>query len=161
MLFSSVFNYYMGTELERLYDNDRKQKHNLIFAILVNLGILVFFKYYGFLLNTIGGIAGIEIPHPELSLPIGLSFYTFRNLSYLFDIYMSKIYAQRSFLTFAVYSTMFPYTSAGPIVRYADIEEQLNRLLSQYHPFRDRSGIFHQRSGKKGSARDNLSALYS
>lgn len=48
MLFSSVFNYYMGTELERLYDNDRKQKHNLIFAILVNLGILVFFKYYGF-----------------------------------------------------------------------------------------------------------------
>ena len=44
MLFSSVFNYYMGTELERLYDNDRKQKHNLIFAILVNLGILVFFK---------------------------------------------------------------------------------------------------------------------
>lgn len=127
MLFSSVFNYYMGTELERLYDNDRKQKHNLIFAILVNLGILVFFKYYGFLLNTIGGIAGIEIPHPELSLPIGLSFYTFRNLSYLFDIYMSKIYAQRSFLTFAVYSTMFPYTSAGPIVRYADIEEQLNR----------------------------------
>ena len=153
MLFSSVFNYYMGTELERLYDNDRKQKHNLIFAILVNLGILVFFKYYGFLLNTIGGIAGIEIPHPELSLPIGLSFYTFRNLSYLFDIYMSKIYAQRSFLTFAVYSTMFPYTSAGPIVRYADIEEQLNPPLSQYHPFRDRSGIFHQRSGKKGSAR--------
>ena len=61
MLFSSVFNYYMGTELERLYDNDRKQKHNLIFAILGNLGILVFFKYYGFLLNTIGGIAGISL----------------------------------------------------------------------------------------------------
>ena len=120
MLFSSVFNYYMGAELERLYYDDRKQKINLIFSIIVNLGILVFFKYYGFLLNTIGGITGIHIPHPELSLPIGLSFYTFRNLSYLFDIYLSKVNAQRNFLTFAVYSTMFPYTSAGPIVRYAE-----------------------------------------
>ena len=84
MLFSSIFNYYMGTELERLYYDDRKQKINLIFSIIINLAVLVFFKYYGFLLNTIGGIIGIHIPHPELSLPIGLSFYTFRNLSYLF-----------------------------------------------------------------------------
>ena len=161
MLFSSVFNYYMGTELERLYDNDRKQKHNLIFAILVNLGILVFFKYYGFLLNTIGGIAGIEIPHPELSLPIGLSFYTFRNLSYLFDIYMSKIYAQRSFLTFAVYSTMFPYTSAGPIVRYADIEEQLNRRSVNITRFGIGAEFFIKGLAKKVLLADNLSALYS
>ena len=108
MLFSSIFNYYMGTELERLYYDDRKQKINLIFSIIINLAVLVFFKYYGFLLNTIGGIIGIHIPHPELSLPIGLSFYTFRNLSYLFDIYLSKVSAQRNFLTFAVYSTMFP-----------------------------------------------------
>ena len=161
MLFSSVFNYYMGTELERLYDNDRKQKHNLIFAILVNLGILVFFKYYGFLLNTIGGIAGIEIPHPELSLPIGLSFYTFRNLSYLFDIYMSKIYAQRSFLTFAVYSTMFPSTSAGPIVRYADIEEQLNRRSVNITRFGIGAEFFIKGLAKKVLLADNLSALYS
>ena len=98
MLFSSVFNYYMGTELERLYYDDKKQKLNLVFAIIINLGILVFFKYYGFLLDTFGGITGIHISHPELSLPIGLSFYTFRNLSYLFDIYISKITAQQNFL---------------------------------------------------------------
>lgn len=54
MLFSSVFNYYMGTELERLYYDDKKQKLNLVFAIIINLGILVFFKYYGFLLDTFG-----------------------------------------------------------------------------------------------------------
>ena len=64
MLFSSIFNYYMGTELERLYYDDRKQKINLIFSIIINLAVLVFFKYYGFLLNTIGGIIGIHIPHP-------------------------------------------------------------------------------------------------
>ena len=127
MLFSSIFNYYMGAELERLYYDEKRQKLNLVFAVIVNLGILVFFKYYGFLLNTIGGITGLHIPHPELSLPIGLSFYTFRNLSYLFDVYLSKISAQHNFLTFATYSTMFPYTSAGPIVRYTDIQKQLNR----------------------------------
>ena len=160
MLFSSVFNYYMGTELERLYYDDRKQKINLIFSIIVNLGILVFFKYYGFLLNTIGGITGIHIPHPELSLPIGLSFYTFRNLSYLFDIYLSKVNAQRNFLTFAVYSTMFPYTSAGPIVRYADIEEQLDKRTINISKFGIGAELFVKGLAKKVILADNLSALY-
>lgn len=161
MLFSSIFNYYMGTELERLYYDDRKQKINLVFSIVVNLAILVFFKYYGFLLNTIGGITGIHIPHPELSLPIGLSFYTFRNLSYLFDIYLSKINAQRNFLTFAVYSTMFPYTSAGPIIRYADIEEQLKQRTISISKFGIGAELFVKGLAKKVLLADNLSVLYS
>ena len=160
MLFSSIFNYYMGTELERLYDNDRKQKRNLIFAVIVNLGILVFFKYYGFLLNTIKGLTGVQISYPELALPVGLSFYTFRNLSYLFDIYMSKIYAQRNFLTFAVYSTMFPYTSAGPIVRYADISSQLKRRPTNIVRFGIGTEFFIKGLAKKVLLADNLSSLY-
>ena len=161
MLFSSIFNYYMGTELERLYYDDRKQKINLIFSIIINLAVLVFFKYYGFLLNTIGGIIGIHIPHPELSLPIGLSFYTFRNLSYLFDIYLSKVSAQRNFLTFAVYSTMFPYTSAGPIVRYTDIETQLKQRTINISKFGTGAERFVKGLAKKVLLADNLSVLYS
>lgn len=161
MLFSSIFNYYMGTELERLYYDDRKQKINLIFSIIINLAVLVFFKYYGFLLNTIGGIIGIHIPHPELSLPIGLSFYTFRNLSYLFDIYLSKVSAQRNFLTFAVYSTMFPYTSAGPIVRYTDIETQLKQRTINISKFGIGAELFVKGLAKKVLLADNLSVLYS
>ena len=161
MLFSSIFNYYMGTELERLYYDDRKQKINLIFSIIINLAVLVFFKYYGFLLNTIGGIIGIHIPHPELSLPIGLSFYTFRNLSYLFDIYLSKVSAQRNFLTFAVYSTMFPYTSAGPIVRYTDIETQLKQRTINISRFGIGAELFVKGLAKKVLLADNLSVLYS
>lgn len=157
MLFSSIFNYYMGTELERLYYDDRKQKINLIFSIIINLAVLVFFKYYGFLLNTIGGIIGIHIPHPELSLPIGLSFYTFRNLSYLFDIYLSKVSAQRNFLTFAVYSTMFPYTSAGPIVRYTDIETQLKQRTINISKFGTGAELFVKGLAKKVLLADNLS----
>ena len=160
MLFSSIFNYYMGAELERLYYDEKRQKLNLVFAVIVNLGILVFFKYYGFLLNTIGGITGLHIPHPELSLPIGLSFYTFRNLSYLFDVYLSKISAQHNFLTFATYCTMFPYTSAGPIVRYADIPEQLNRRSINITRFGMGSELFIKGLAKKVILADNLSALY-
>ena len=160
MLFSSIFNYYMGTELERLYYDDRKQKINLIFSIIINLAVLVFFKYYGFLLNTIGGIIGIHIPHPELSLPIGLSFYTFRNLSYLL-ILLSKVSAQRNFLTFAVYSTMFPYTSAGPIVRYTDIETQLKQRTINISKFGIGAELFVKGLAKKVLLADNLSVLYS
>ena len=160
ILFSSVFNYYMGTELERLYYDDKKQKLNLVFAIIINLGILVFFKYYGFLLDTFGGITGIHISHPELSLPIGLSFYTFRNLSYLFDIYISKITAQQNFLTFATYSTMFPYTAAGPIIRYADIQEQLERRSVNISRFGAGAELFIKGLAKKVLLADNLSALY-
>ena len=151
MLFSSIFNYYMGTELERLYYDDRKQKINLIFSIIINLAVLVFFKYYGFLLNTIGGIIGIHIPHPELSLPIGLSFYTFRNLSYLFDIYLSKVSAQRNFLTFSVYSTMFPYTcrTNRTIYGYRDAAEA---AYHQYLQIRYRCRAFCQRSCKESSS---------
>lgn len=160
MLFSSIFNYYMGAELERLYYDEKRQKLNLVFAVIVNLGILVFFKYYGFLLNTIGGITGLHIPHPELSLPIGLSFYTFRNLSYLFDVYLSKISAQHNFLTFATYSTMFPYTSAGPIVRYTDIQEQLNKRSINITRFGMGAELFIKGLAKKVILADNLSALY-
>ena len=160
ILFSSIFNYYMGAELERLYYDEKRQKLSLVFAVIVNLGILVFFKYYGFLLNTIGGITGLHIPHPELSLPIGLSFYTFRNLSYLFDVYLSKISAQHNFLTFATYSTMFPYTSAGPIVRYTDIQEQLNRRSINITRFGMGAELFIKGLAKKVILADNLSALY-
>lgn len=160
MLFSSVFNYYMGRELDRLTDDPRSRKRNLIFAIIVNLGILMFFKYYGMLMGSVNGLFGLDLPYPELSLPIGLSFYTFRNLSYLFDIYMEKIPAQRSFLLFAVYSTMFPYTAAGPIVRYADIESQLRARTVTLSRLGVGAELFVKGLVKKVLLADNLSALY-
>lgn len=74
MLFSSVFNYYMGTELERLYYDDKKQKLNLVFAIIINLGILVFFKYYGFLLDTFGGFQAFIFPIRNFLCQSGFPF---------------------------------------------------------------------------------------
>ena len=151
MLFSSIFNYYMGTELERLYYDDRKQKINLIFSIIINLAVLVFFKYYGFLLNTIGGIIGIHIPHPELSLPIGLSFYTFRNLSYLFDIYLSKVSAAKFPDLFRIQHNVSLYLcrTNRTIYGYRDAAEA---AYHQYLQIRYRCRAFCQRSCKESSS---------
>ena len=124
LIFSAFFNYFMGLDIDKAqYDDVAKRR--LIFGVIINLLILCFFKYWGFFLDTISGITGISIAHPVLSLPIGLSFYTFKNISYLADVYSQKFQAQESFLTYLVYSTMFPHMAAGPIVRYGDIEEAL------------------------------------
>lgn len=160
MLFSGIFNYYMAMELENPDYSHRARRGNLIFTIVVNIGILVFFKYFGFLLDSIGSIIRVSIPHPELSLPIGLSFYTFKNLSYIFDVYMGKIGAQRNILTFAVYSTMFPHMTAGPIVRYADIEEQLTKRPISIAKFGIGAELFIKGLAKKVLLADNLAALF-
>lgn len=161
MLFSAGFNYFMGMDLEDAGNHSSSRKHSLIFTIIINLAILCFFKYYGFLLDTIGGLFGISISHPELSLPIGLSFYTFKNLSYVFDIYQGKIKAQRNPVTFAVYSTMFPHMAAGPIVRYADIEEQLLKRNISLAKFGIGAEYFIKGLSKKVLLADNLSVIYS
>ena len=159
MLFSAFFNYYIGLDLASTVGRTKK-KHTLIFAIIINVGILCFFKYYGFLLETIGSITGLFIPHPELGLPIGISFYTFKNLSYIFDVYSGKISPQKNFLTFGVYSTMFPHMAAGPIVRYSDIEDQLKKRTVSLYKLGLGAECFLKGLVKKVIIADNLALIF-
>ena len=124
MVLSILFNYYAGREIEKEH-----KKSSLVFAIIINILILGYFKYSGFLIDTINSIFGTSIRNRELALPIGISFYTFQAMSYLIDVYRRNSRAQKSILPFAVYITMFPQLIAGPIVRYEDIEEQLESRL--------------------------------
>ena len=124
MLFSVGFNYVTGLELDSETDPTRK-RWALISSIVVNLLLLGFFKYCGFLVETINGITPLNLPVPELALPIGISFYTFQALSYIIDVYLGKVSAQKSLLKFGVYLSLFPQLVAGPIVKYSDIAEQL------------------------------------
>ena len=91
MVFSAGFNYYMGMDIDDA-ETEPSRKGRLIFAVIINLLILCFFKYYGFLLDNISSLTGVSIAHPELDLPIGISFYTFKNLSYIFDVYTVIIF---------------------------------------------------------------------
>lgn len=125
MILSILFNYVMGKDISERQDNLDKKKQSLIFAVVVNLLILGFFKYYGFLMDTINAIFPFKITYRQLPLPVGISFYTFQALSYVVDVYKGEVKSQKNLLQFALYIAMFPQLIAGPIVRYIDIEAQL------------------------------------
>ncbi|MBQ3558144.1 MAG: MBOAT family protein [Agathobacter sp.] len=131
MLYSILLNYVCGLMMDKYSD---MRKHILIFGVCINLFMLGFFKYAGFLtesLNSVLGTFGISIPQREIALPIGISFYTFQALSYLIDLYREKFPVQKNIINFALYITMFPQLIAGPIVRYESIEKELkHRIIS-------------------------------
>ena len=87
--------------------------------------VYLFFKYEGFVLDTLNGILPVHISYHALPLPIGISFYTFQILSYIIDVYRENVKVQTNLPNFALYVTMFPQLIAGPIVQYADVDEQL------------------------------------
>lgn len=126
MVFSILFNYISGLDIARNLGDKEKAWKSLRFNIVVNLCILGFFKYEGFVLGSINAVLPVDIPYRELPLPIGISFYTFQILSYIIDVYRGDVKVQKNLLDFAVYVTMFPQLIAGPIVQYADIDRQLH-----------------------------------
>ena len=112
-------------------NHPKYKKQVLVFTIILNLFIIGFFKYYGFLMENFNALTGLNIPIRKLALPIGISFYTFQALSYDIDLYRGKFPVQKYFVAFAAYITMFPQLIAGPIVRYEDVAKQMmKRKLS-------------------------------
>ena len=98
----------------------------LILTLVLSLGTLVFFKYTGFLVENLPFLQNSALAELKPVLPIGISFYTFQALSYIIDVYRGDVKAQRSWFNFAMYISMFPQLIAGPIVRYSDVENQLD-----------------------------------
>ncbi len=168
MLFSIVFNYFSGIQIGdfRKQHDPYRQKISFIITIVVNIAVLGFFKYYGFLLTNLNAILPFDIPYRELSLPIGISFYTFQILSYIIDVYRDRVPVQQNFITFGTYVTMFPQLIAGPIVRYADIDKQLKHRVLSFEKFGQGVTWFILGLGKKvllankiGEAYDAIAAL--
>lgn len=127
MMLSILMNYFCGLDIDGKREYPRSARRSLIFAVTANLLVLAFFKYYGLIMETLNAVLPVEIPYRVLSLPIGISFYTFQALSYVIDVYKGKVRAQKKFTYFALYICMFPQLIAGPIVRYVDIDEQLKQ----------------------------------
>ena len=121
MLLCILINYGAGRLMERADKNEKRRKLIMILAVVFSLGLLGVFKYSGFF----AGIFGLDIQTP--ALPIGISFYTFQSMSYCIDLYRRSIGVQKSIVDFGAYVTMFPQLIAGPIVRYADVERELNQ----------------------------------
>ena len=126
MLFSSVFDYCNGRLLDKFKDK-WKRKAVLILSVIVNIGLLFFFKYYNFVIDNLNHLFNLNISASTLSLPLGISFYTFQTLSYTIDVYRGEVEASKSFFDYSAYVAMFPQLVAGPIVRYIDIFNQLKK----------------------------------
>jgi alginate O-acetyltransferase complex protein AlgI len=126
MLFTIAVDEAAGLLIARYRENERRARGILVAALLVNLGLLAFFKYGNFILDNLRLIPALSsLPRLALTLPVGISFYTFQALSYVVDVYRREVRAQRDPVAFGAYVTLFPQLIAGPIVRYRDVDEQL------------------------------------
>ncbi len=97
-----------------------------VIAVVWNMGLLLFFKYSGFFVMNTNSLLHTAFKVPQIALPIGISFYSFQSLSYVIDVYRGEVKPQKNFITLGTYVALFPQLVAGPIVRYIDIEKQLN-----------------------------------
>ena len=149
MLLSILFNYFSGLDIARNLQDKRAAKRSLVFNLIINLAVLGFFKYEGFVLDTLNGILPVHISYHALPLPIGISFYTFQILSYIIDVYRGNVKVQTNLPNFALYVTMFPQLIAGPIVQYADVDEQLASREVSWTKFGEGSMYFIRGLAKK------------
>lgn len=122
MLITVTFGYVFGILTEFV---PKAKKLWLILAVVVELGFLIYFKYVDFFIYNFNAVTGLSIPLLQVTLPIGISFYTFQILSYNIDVYREDVPAQRNPINLAAYIALFPQLIAGPIVRYSDIEKEL------------------------------------
>ncbi|MCL2185310.1 MAG: MBOAT family protein [Treponema sp.] len=117
-------------------ENQLKRKKIKLFLLLfANLCILFYFKYFNFFISIIEGITSRDINIFEVLLPIGISFYLFQAMSYVIDVYNEKVKAQKNFLKLSLYISLFPALIAGPIIKYADLEQQINNREHTSHDF--------------------------
>ena len=133
MAFSTVVSYSAGLGFLRWDDNPRLRKFCLWLPIVVDLSLLGFFKYANFAMGTVRGFAqwfgtDVNLPHLNIILPIGISFYTFHTISYIVDSYRRVIRPTRNFFEFSAYVSLFSQLIAGPIIRFRQIEEDLVQI---------------------------------
>jgi alginate O-acetyltransferase complex protein AlgI len=141
LLFSALFDYGNGIWIERL-NNKAKAKWVVVFSIAVNLGLLIAFKYSGFIYDNIAAIISLPFDRPTVTLPIGISFYTFQTISYTVDVYRGEVKAQRNPMNFLLFVSLYHQLVAGPIVRYKTIADEINGRKFHWDDFSSGIGRF-------------------
>lgn len=155
LILSILWNYFTAFELEA-QDDEKTKKILLIVSVVVNLFILGFYKYTGFLMDILHIQSNLKI-----ALPVGLSFFTFSELSYIFDVYNHKSKPQKNIILFTLYVSFFGKISMGPIVSYHEMEDQLtNRNISKAQ-YASGMVLFSKGLIKKVLLADQLSYVYS
>ena len=149
MLLAIVMAYLSGVLIEGYKSSPGFARLILVFSVLFDLLLLGYFKYADFFISNLNAVTGLSVPPLKLSLPIGISFYTFQILSYTVDVYRGDVRAQRNLFDLAAYVSLFPQLIAGPIVRYSDVEKQLKKRSHTIEKAAEGMGRFITGLGKK------------
>ena len=130
MLFSIVFNWMAAVFIGK-YQSEGMRNGILALSVIINIGLLFVCKYLNWCISIINNVLDLRLSQTSISLPIGISFYTFQALSYVIDVWRNDVRAQKNIVNVGLYISLFPQLIAGPIVRYEDIEKQImDRTLS-------------------------------
>ncbi len=157
-----LLNYAFGAWIHHRQTQDRSAKGILAIGVAANLLILGFFKYTGFLLESLQSVlpflSGVQVP--QITLPIGISFYVFQSMSYIIDVYRNDAPVQKNPITFGTYVTLFPQLIAGPIVRYADVAQQLSSRRENVEKFASGIRLFVVGLAKKVLLANQMGAMW-
>ena len=129
MIASIIIDYTAGRLIYRYKSEIKKKTIVLCISLVFNLGLLFFFKYFNFFIDNINNIFNFAIKGVKITLPLGISFYTFQTMSYSIDVYRGKIVPEKNIINFAAFVTLFPQLIAGPIVKYTDINKEISRRV--------------------------------
>ncbi len=161
MIFSILVNYIFGRLMDKHRENKKRLKLMLVLSVVIDLGLLSVFKYTDFVITNINAIFGSSFDLLNIALPIGISFYTFQAMSYTIDVYRNDVRVQKNLIDFGMYITMFPQLIAGPIVRYADVQDQLAERSVTTADFSEGVMRFVVGLGKKVLLANQMGAVWS
>jgi len=157
MILSIIFNYFFAILINKSEKNIKKLI--LIGSVIFNIGLLFIFKYLTFFTNNISTVFDIKLPIINITLPIGISFYTFQILSYVIDVYKKDVKVQKNILVLGTYISLFPQLIAGPIVRYSTVEKELKSRKHTLEKFCDGFRRFIMGLGKKVIIANNVAII--
>lgn len=162
MLFSITMDFTVGRLINYYKSNGgiRQARRCLMVSVIINLGILLFFKYADFMIGSVNAVSGLSIPLPGIPLPIGISFFTFQTMSYTIDVYRGNTKVQKNWIHYGTYVTMFPQLIAGPIVQYKTIARQMQERRENTDDFAAGINRFMIGLGKKVLLANNIGLLW-
>ena len=161
MIISIFIDYFVSRGIEKYRTNKKISIALLCTSITFNLGMLFFFKYFNFFLENINNILGLSLKYVEITLPLGISFYTFQTMSYTIDVFLGKVKAEKNIINFGAFVCLFPQLIAGPIVKYTDINATLKNRKIDISQIQEGIRLFILGLGSKVLIANNIGALWS
>ncbi len=159
MIASSLTDYFCSLGIEHFREKKGMTRLFLCISLVINLSLLGYFKYADLFINSFNALMGAAVPLLKIALPIGISFYTFQTMSYTIDVYRGEVRAEKNFINFAAYVTLFPQLVAGPIVRYETVAAELKERSVTLEKFSLGISRFCIGLGKKVLIANSLAAL--